>query len=296
MVNRRQNVDPPAFTPTAYGLMSAVNMPDTGDAHWMNGITYQSRCLTSADTWYDPCIAVTGTGPPPPAPAKAANTGGLVTRGATPFTVFAEFDCSPVGLPDAQKIANDALAQSAPFEVEYAFWTGKAGSTPQSVVWPHLQSNAQQLDSDGIILQTAATVVSGASASVRVGLGLLEEAIGTCSNGLGVIHVQRKVLATLFYLQLVEARAGKLYTKSGNLVAAGAGYPGTGPAGQAITPTTSWMYATGPIDMRSSAVTYFNPTQSFDRTTNTMKMIAERTYLLDWDCCHAAVLADIGTA
>jgi hypothetical protein len=298
VVNRRQIVDPPTFTPLPYGLLSVTQNPTTADAHWANGITYQSRCLNAADTTYssDCGIAVTGTGATTgPAPAPAGRTGNttLTNRGATAFSVYAEFDCAPVGMADAAKIAEDALAQDGAYDVEHAFWTGVAGG--QSVVFPHLASNADVTD-NGVLLQSTATVAVTGSSAPTVALGMLEQSIADCSNGVGVIHVQRKVLPTLFYHNLIEVRGGQLVTKSGNLVAAGSGYPGTGPAGQAITATTSWMYATGPVFVYASPTRINDVRTGLDRTTNTMKYIAERTYLLGWDCCHTAVLVDISAA
>lgn len=294
MVNRRQIVDPPTFTPLPYGLLSVTQNPTAADLHWMNGITYQSRCLNAGDTTYaDDCgMAVTGTGPAPPAPDLVDNVD-LTNRGATAFVAYAEFDCSPVGMADAQKIATDALQQSAPYDVERAFWTGRAANT--AVVFPHLAATADVLDGD-VILQSTATVAATGSPSPSVALGLLEQAIADCSNGQGVIHVQRKVLPALFKSQLIEARGGQLVTKSGNLVAAGAGYPGTGPAGQAITATTSWMYATGAVFMYASQARVNELREALDRSTNTAKFIAERTYVIGWDCCHAAVQTDISAA
>jgi hypothetical protein len=294
MVNRRQIVDPPTFTPLPYGLLSVTQNPTPGDPHWQNGITFQSRCLNAADTTYsaDCGIAVTGTGPAP-APAPRQDNVDLTNRGATAFSVYAEFDCAPVGMANAAKIAEDALAQDGVYDVERAFWTGVAGG--QTVVFPHLAANAQILDGD-VVLQSAATVAVTGTPAPTVALGLLEQAIVDCSNGQGVIHVQRKVLPTLFYHNLIEARGGQLVTKSGNLVAAGSGYPGTGPAGQAITATTSWMFATGPVFAYASATRVTSQRDALDRTTNTVKYIAERTYLLGWDCCHAAVLVDTSAA
>lgn len=294
MVNRRQIVDPPTFTPLPYGLLSVAQHPANADGHWQNGVTYQSRCLNAGDTTYaDDCgMAVTGTGPAPPAPDLSDNVD-LTTRGATAFVAYAEFDCAPVGMPDALKIAQDALAQSADYDVERAFWTGKAANT--SVVFPHLAATADVFDGD-ILLQSTATVAATGTPAPSVALGLLEQAIGDCSNGQGVIHVQRKVLPALFKAQVVEVRGGVLVTKSGNLVAAGSGYPGTGPSGQAITSTTSWMFATGPVFAYASETRLNDLRSALDRTTNTVKYIAERTYVLGWDCCHAAVQTDISAA
>jgi hypothetical protein len=100
----------------------------------------------------------------------------------------------------------------------------------------------------------------------------------------------------LFKSQVIEVRGGVLMTKSGNLVAAGSGYPGTGPSGQAITPTTSWMFATGPVFAYASQTRVNDLRTALDRSTNTVKYIAERTYVIGWDCCHAAVQTDISAA
>lgn len=294
MVNRRQIVDPPTFTPLPYGLLSVAQHPPIGDGHWQNGVTYQSRCLNAGDTTYsaDCGMAVTGTGPAPPPPALTDNVD-LTTRGATAFTAYAEFDCAPVGMANAAKIAEDALAQSADYDVERAFWTGKAAN--QTVVFPHLAANADIIDGDTLLQSTASVVVTGTPAPT-VALGLLEQAIADCSNGQGVIHVQRKVLPALFKAQVIEIRGGQIVTKGGNLVAAGAGYPGTGPAGQAVTSSTSWMFATGPVFAYASQTRVNDLRTALDRTTNTVKYIAERTYVIGWDCCHAAVQTDISAA
>src|SRR5690554_3145007 len=111
------------------------------------------RCPTG-DTTYDPCLSVTGTGAPA---APATKTGNVeqTTRGATPFTVYAQFECSAVGVGDAATVGADALARVEQRQVETAFWTGVAGGQP--VVFPHLAAAAAVFDSQGILLQPNAT-------------------------------------------------------------------------------------------------------------------------------------------
>jgi hypothetical protein len=79
-----------------------------------------------------------------------------------------------------------------------------------------------------------------------------------------------------------------------DLVAAGAGYPGTSPAGAAPATGESWIYATGAVTMRRGDIKTFTLSESINRGNNTIEMIAERTYVLGWDCCHFAILVDIG--
>lgn len=295
MVGPRLIVDPPVFTPQPFGLMSVVQTPTASDsAHWQNGITYQARCLSPMGAaTYDDCIAVTGIGGGPPKANPTANVLNYLNRGATPFTPYARFDCAPVGNPEALKVATTALAQSEAYQVERAFWTGVVDG--QMVAFPHLAANAAMSDAQGYLLQTAATtIVTGAAVDIATGLGLLEQQLANCYNGVGVIHVPMKALPTLDAWGLVKAVNGQLRTLNGNLVAAGAGYTGSSPAGVAPIPGESWFYATGAVFMYRGDVKTFPLEASINRNNNTLQMMAERTYVLGWDCCHAGILIDIG--
>ena len=296
MAGPRLIVNPPAFTPSPYGLLSVAQQVNTdGTPHWQNGVTWQTRCLVPMGrSTYDECIVVTGSGGAPPEPATKTDMVDLGYRGSTPFTPYAKFDCSLSGMEDALKIATDALAQSESWQVERAFWTGFIDG--RQVVFPHLAATADVLDAQSIKLQSAASiVVTGSAVDVATGLGLLESALADCYNGVGVIHVPVKLLPTLQAYSLVTSQNGKLRTLNGNLVAAGGGYPGTSPSGAAPTAGESWMYATGAVFMyRGDVQIPSDKVSSINRTTNTREMIAERTYVLGWDCCHHAVLVDLG--
>lgn len=291
MSNSRLIIDNPiTFTALPFGLLSVVQRPTPANNHWQNGVTYQVSCTNSGDTTYDECINVTGgSDDRPPEPSPKENTTDLELRGATPFTVFTEFDCPPVGMDDATRIAEQALAQTTPWQVERAFWTGEADGQP--VVFPHLAADTQVVDNTDALLQSVPT--TGSATDVVCALGFLEEQLGDCYNGVGVIHVPRKVLPALEAWNLVEARGGQLRTRNGNLVAVGSGYPGTGPSGDADEQCTSWMFATGAVFLFHGGVRISDEKASLDRSTNTRKMIAERTYVIGWDCCHAAIEATL---
>jgi hypothetical protein len=299
MAGPRLVVDGPSFTPLPYGLWDAIQKPPAPGTHWQNGITWSERC-GGGDTLYEECIAVTGTGGAPTAQAALTSNVVQTNRGATPFTVYAEFDCSPVGLTDAETIAASALARVEQWQVERAFWTGLAGKTvggtAQTTVFPHLAANAVLLDSDGITLQTAAsTAATGATMDVADGLGRLEGALADCYHGQGVIHMPPKALATFKAWDLVEEDgSGALFTTAGNRVVVGTGYAGTGPDGSAATAGTSWLYATGAVFGYQGPV--FMPTvpESFNRVENTMRLMAQRTYVIGFECCHFATQVSLG--
>lgn len=287
----RQLIDLPAvFTPLSYGLWDTIQTPSADGPHWQNGVTWIDRCPTGATT-YDECLSVTGTGAPPEPPAKTAN----VTqeyRGALPFTVVAEFHCTPVGLAEAQDVARDALARVEQQQVETAFWTGAAAG--QQVVFPHLAGDAEVVDGDVLLQPVASPVVTGAD--VALALGQVEQELAECYKGQGLIHVPRSALPTLaaWKLARLDEGSGRLVTPSGNLIVAGGGYTGTGPDGSAPADGTTWVYATGAAFGYRSDVFFTQVRDSLDRSSNTLRMQAERTYLIGFECCLLAAHIALG--
>lgn len=292
MAGARPIVDAPTFTPPVYGLWDAVQKP-SADAHWRQGVTWIERCPVGSST-YDECLNVTGTGGPPPAPPTKTDNVDQTFRGATPFTVFAEFDCSPVGIGDAERSAQDALARIENFRVEQIFSTGLAGG--QTVQFPHLAANASVVDANGIVLQSAATtVVTGGTVDVADGLGRLEASLASCYGGLGFIHIPKAALPTFAAWNLaVPDGQGGFHTPCGNRLVVGAGYANTSPAGVAAAPGEAWIYATGQVFGWRSDVFFTRSRESIDRAENTMKMIAERTYVLGFECCLLAANVALG--
>ncbi len=296
----RAYVNPPLFTPSPFGLLSVVDFPTPEDVHWQNGIIYQPECSSPQST-YDECIAITGSGGAPPPPPYLTNSVVVTPRVATPFTVEMEFDCSAVGwASEAKRIEESAFASNENWQAERTFWNGVAAN--QTVVFPHLAANATVNDSTllgtagGVVqVQSAAVVVSGSGGSggqANIGevLGLIEEGIGNCYNGVGIIHVPAKVLETMAANGLVVRNGARLYTPNGNKIAAGNGYPGTAPNGSAAPPGSSWIYGTGNVFCYRSEPFTTEDRDAFDRAKNTKRMQTRRTYVIGWDCCHFAGL------
>jgi hypothetical protein len=279
-------VDVPPLSVLPYGLLSVVEPLPITSPHWQNGVTWRAMCEDLKVT-YDECIAVTGSGGPPPDPPL--KTTGLTSslRGATPFTVYAEFTCSPVGPIDAAAAAQGALSRKAPYAVERAFWTGLAENNA-AVVYPHLAAPASVVDSNGVTLQSVP--VTGGPFKPGDALGFVEATLAACTNSIGVIHIPRRVIPD--YAIYLRSAGGRLYTTGGNLVAAGSGYLGTSPSGGAPTTSQSWIYGTNQVFEIDSDVAITGERDSIDRSSNTINMIAERTYLLGWDCCHVGALVD----
>lgn len=298
-MNLRTIVDPPVYTPSPYGLLAAADLRSVTD-HELAGVTWRDQC-GGAGTTVDYCISsapvITGSGS---VVAKSANSP-FSHWGATPFTVYVETDCSPVDYYDNRDaIIRRALDKYESYWVEHAFWTGYAndnstGGTPMAnAVLPHLASNGAITEQDfgvTITLQQSATVVTGAALNVLDALGVLEGALAKCLNGTGTIHVPQALAPSLALI--LQRRGNQFITPNGNVAVIGSGYPGTAPAGTNPALGTCWMYATGPVfGYRSDARIVGDPTQTIDRSTNTMKVIIERTYVLGYGCCLLAQLVN----
>jgi len=292
----RLNVEAPTFTPLSFGLLSAlapVTRPVTPtDRHWEVGVQWESVCA-EASTTFDECFAVTGSaGLDVAAPGERVATAGYARRGATPFTVYAEIDCSAPGFWNRSDVDIDRVfTQAEQWQVERAFWTGLAAGQP--VVYPHLAEDTALVES-GVTLQTAATLVSGGSGTYDVveGMGRLQAALADCYDGVGVIHVPRSLEPALTEAGLIIRVGDRYLTTQGHVVVLGAGYTGSSPAG--VTSTSSaYVYATGamfvyrgPARLTSGAL--------FNRESNLAKAMVERTYVLGWECCHLAINISLG--
>lgn len=296
MVAFRADVPAPAFTPRPFGLLStlAAETRTPSSPHWQTGVTYDSVCALGATT-YDECFAVSGSGSASagPPPSKAATTN-MEHRGATAFVVYTSVDCSPVGFwDDVDAIGARSLTQAEQFQVERAFWTGLAAGQP--VVFPHLAENAAVVDEQGIVLQTAATVVVSGSTALDVveGMGRLEAALGACYDGVGVIHVPLVLEPALANAGLLVREGQRYRTPAGNVVVLGAGYTGSSPAGVESS-SSAWVYATGAMFAYRGPLQVVRPSDAFDRSANNVRTLAERAFLLGWECCHLAVNITVG--
>lgn len=277
------------FTTAPYSLLSTATQLDLPDARWRMGLTWEPLCPESSGT-YDPCSAIidnagTAASAPTP-PAKSATTDWQV-RGATPFTAYSRIDCAPVGQWDQlTEVNQQALIRSETRFVETAFWSGIAGG--QEVVFPHLAADSTVVDGEDL-LQMPATVVTSVPQDPYVGLAMLEDAVRDCYPGIATIHMPIRIAALLVTVNLMEPRGGIMYTRSINSKVVVGDFPGTAPDGTS-TPGVTWIYATGEVFyVRDREPRVFSAAETFDRNVNTMQVLAERTYVIGWDCCLFAI-------
>lgn len=297
MANSRLPVPAPAKSALGHGLVSVVE--NRGDApalrgHWKSGIEWQNVC-PDANTTYDECVQGNALGAAAPAePVAKAATASRSRWGATPFTVFAEIDCSPPGFWDnVDEIVSQTFTEAEAFEVENVFFSGTVGAVT-GLAYPHLAAAVGLVDGPTTLQLVAANVGPTGALDVVEALGKLEAALATCVKGVGVIHVPAELLPHLAANWLITERDGVFYSPAGHKFAVGAGYSGAGPNGLA-TAGVQWLYGTGPVFMYQSRGTFLGDrTDSLNRSVDTEKRIYERTYLLGYDCCLFGVPVSTG--
>lgn len=260
----------------SFGLLSTVEPLFLDDPHWQTGFEWESDCSVDASSTLFPCPAVTGK----------TTDDGLVFCSADPFTVYGSYKCSTGGRPiqESITIASNRLRRNKERAVEQIFWTG---ITPVGTVNPSLQGGNTSCD----ILPIDLTPISGALTPVAA-IAALESSIADCIPGaMGVIHMNFGMLPYMALNYLLIEKNGKLYTPSGQLIVAGAGYPGSGPANVAVAAGETWIFATGPMAVYNSSI-FLTPSQidqAVDRSLNNITFFAEQTYAVIWECCIFAV-------
>lgn len=267
--------------PLPYGLFSTFAVRPQGADRWESGVQFET--LTCGPTGGIGAYDCDGTRESPGTIGlpKTLDTGNGEVGEGSQFTVYGHWSCNPLGFTpeQAQARADLHLLTREEARVEQALWTGDLGNTPA--------------------LQDAATTSlgGGAATDLVTGVGLLEEFIASEYGSLGVIHVTRGTALALLAEGLVTRSGSRLVTELGTPVAAGAGYPGTGPTGQAVDADSleRWAFVSPAIfGYRSEIFTSSaRPGDLLDRGLNTMTAVAERTYLLGFDPCGvAAALID----
>lgn len=286
----------------SHGLLVSLEPHHLDDPHWQAGIEWESDCSVDLSSTLPSCpddellaplltetedsiLTESSEDIVLESPITKSTDGSLVFCNAEPFTVYGSYKCSTVGRPvsEAHAIALGRLKRNKERAIEQIFWTG---NTTVGSVSPSLQGGN---DSCGV-LPVDLTPLAGALSTVSA-IATLESAIADCiPGGVGVIHFNYGFLPYMASNYLVNEKDGKFYSPSGQLIIAGAGYPGTGPGNIPAAAGETWLFATGPMAVYESDIFYTaNEDQSIDRRVNSITYIAEQTFSVIWECCLFAV-------
>lgn len=274
----------PKTTPNRYGLLTVAEPITPEDGHWEGGITWDDNLCSTIHTSSEYCpIPVTGVTP------KITNRDSQ-TCCADPFLVYASYDCPPVGTQagEAFSLAEERLRVKEERALERVFWTGITEDGFQ--INPSLSFGNSECGNAPINL-TGLDGPVGVTASMAV----LESALGDCAPGTGVIHANFGLASFLASSFLINQQGDSWYTVTGQRLAIGAGYPGTGPGNIAATTGTTWVFATGPVVVYRSEV-FLTPErfrEAMNARINSVQVYAERVYAVGWSCCLFAIQVNL---
>lgn len=282
MTMPRAQVPPPPSRPYAFGLQSAV-IPREGARWESTGVSWTPETCGGVDGGYwlhqdctpaEDRVAQTKTGDSPCPPAVDV----------VPFTVFHTATRSGNPFDDVKARLQNEFAANEPVWVEQAFWAGQGGAAA-----PNLVGVAQAAPFG----ETAAGIVAA--------VAYLEHGYHAGATQEGVIHAPRWVYPFAVAAGMALRDRNQLRTPAGAVWAFGVGYDTSiAPdwATGAATGLQSWMYMTGPVyQWRSEALV--NPPDAgaaFNRTTNDVELVIERTYALGFECAAVAVMVDLAAA
>jgi hypothetical protein len=236
-----------------FGLFSVLSLRGASDPHWANGIEWEAMT----------CGPVSGISDPDCDTDIDKFFREMSQVGeATSFTVYGSAKCGAPGGGAFQKAEEAAQAHLLAREEAQA----------EAQVWARLAAQATDLNAAGALAPAEA-------------LALLEDWMGRVYGSLGAIHGSRAAVSILD--TRVNASGSRLLTKVGTPVVAGAGYPGSSPAGAAHAAGETWVYASPALFGYRGQVSSY---RTLDQTQNDVYALAERSYVVGFDPCGVAAV------
>lgn len=264
--------DPIPNSPLRYGLFQAALGPFNLPVHARNGGLQYVTALCGEGFGYEiACIDAQAD------KSAAWTENGSTTVLGAPFMVFATMQCGSAGFSfDEQRaLVVERLRGVEQAVVEEVFSTSTFGQSPGLTA------------ADGIEI-----VTGGATTAVHV-LSELERArycgfgTNTTQYGVpGVLHAPIPVLNELKQAHVIEWDGTRWRTPMGTVVSAGC-YANNNPSGVPAADGLFWMYLTGQTAIwrtPDDEIQVAPVEGSLNRTTNQMMMLAEREYVVTYEC------------
>jgi len=278
-------VEPPRVAPPRVGLLASAEEVVDGE-RWQTGFGFEPLACGALGGLHVAQCEATETLPTDYSVKAIADESRLVTY--QPYTAFYGDTCS-LALYRSRDFAG--LASGAYVAAESALmarelWAGDAAVAGGLV-------NAYFSDGEADVVGGLWPVVNG--------LARLQQELADTMPGRGMIHAPKDV-ASLWYTAGVIRREGAVLLDAfDNIVVADAGYPGTGPNGEARTETTAYVFATDMVQVRRDGQVRILPSRdeamgggALDRDTNTVEWRAERIVAAYWSkCAQIALQVDV---
>lgn len=255
-----------------YGLFQAVGIQSEWKNHWGDGGIVIDDDLCGAPNPYTVACTADLT-------AKTFSTTSSVP--GTPFAVYSGILCGSVGYNEAefQAKATNRLLAGEQAVVESAF---------------SRQLNGQSRGLANAAPNATTVVPVPAAPSIADQVGALEEALYSTYGPRGVLHVpfqygERMAASNLLFQDSDVFGSGVWRTALGTTVSIG-NYDGYTPAGVAPAAGHTWIYITGQTWVWRNPDVFVSTLEgSLNRTTNQVTFLAEREYVVTYECGAFAV-------
>ncbi|WDZ84023.1 hypothetical protein [Micromonospora cathayae] len=259
-------VDAPATTPYRYGLFSAAAVVDPADQReFQAGVEWEPLCV---DAPAPTNIAAASD----PDRATMVLPDGVPSVKAGVIRLYAGLTGRSVARPDLLERARRALGAVEQQSLEHYVWTGEG-------------------DTEVYLADAGTEVLAGSDVTpvpLETGVGLLEARIGDRAGVLGVLWAPRWTGGWFAEKGQSRIEGPRLVGPLGNPIVF-AQTTGVGPGGAAPGAGEAWLYGTGPVMVRRSAVFLPKLPEALDRKDNEVFAVAQRFYTVGWSCVVAAV-------
>lgn len=268
----------------SYGLFSVADVDITGitNSKWLSGFFAESEACGYVTDIYPTCNSVADD----PETISDNSAGDLFSH-IVGFGIHETFECdNTVGIKAVDRRAKilQKIDSISEFAVERELWEGLAAQ----------QDDNPTPATKWLANATDLTASLGGPADPFVVLGVLETEFAQSNPGIQATVHMSPLIATVLKNSL-KAVDGKLYTKTGSLVAISrGGVPESGPsAGGDIT--IHWVYITGPVHVKLGSEELITSTYSeiVNSVNNSVIYAAERPAAVYFDgCVWYGALAD----
>ncbi len=276
-------VPSPAIVRPRFSLLSVAQIQEApARAQWQGfGVTWEGAKCTPANITNG---LICADEPEDPFNVPKDVDRGVPLYTGSPFVVYGDYNCGAIGRPlgEARERALANLYAGEDRAVERAIQLGEAGNAPSLV------GSAVDL-----------TPVGG-GVSIVEAIATLEQYAAVNIVGVPTLHMTPYLATFSANEHLLEPSLGPsgwdLHTVAmGTPVAAGGGYVGVGPD-TAESPGSPggdfhWIYITGQVYVWRTEPWITPPVEgaSVDRAMNNVTVLAERTYVVGWECVPAAI-------
>lgn len=253
----RVRVPAPAYRTAPFGLFTVATVVDVTDPSERNGAEVTPDSYRRASTLVDGCTVATDRVKAFERPTEAVT--------ADPVTLYAGWECGPVGVGIGKAAALTALLNGEERGLEHYLATGSSDNSEANVFpW------------------STVTVPYGAGTTEQAtvaAFGAHETTVAGEYGGVGVVYMTPRALAVL-------SAAGAIIFQNGGWVTL-TGHKVTVNPYLADTSTALSLMFTGAVTVRRSEVVQFGEPVTLDRSDNTLWFVAERTvtviadYILD---------------